>query len=77
MVDADSGQTPVGRREHGRESGLTFGHVLEGIGATHEPSIRLDDILVIRHSLRPRKPGAILRGPEDLTPERVLEETSA
>lgn len=76
MVDAESGQTPVGDREAGRESGLTFGRVLEGIGASHEPPIRLDDILVIRHSFRPHIPDAILRGPEDLTPERVLEETS-
>lgn len=41
----------------------------------HDPPVRLDDILVIRHSLRPNVPDAILRRPEDLTPERVLIET--
>ncbi|WP_432245734.1 GIY-YIG nuclease family protein [Arthrobacter sp. G.S.26] len=50
---------------------LTLGHVLRGMGADHEPVARLEDIHVIRHTFKPGDPEA-LRGPEDLTEERVL-----
>lgn len=50
---------------------LTLGHVLTGIGTDHSPEVRLDDIHVIRHAFKPSDPQA-LRGPEDLTEERVL-----
>ncbi|GER23601.1 hypothetical protein NCCP1664_20960 [Zafaria cholistanensis] len=50
---------------------LTLGHVLAGMGADHDPAIGLEDILVIRHAFRPGDAHA-LRGPEDLTEDRVL-----
>lgn len=75
MVDAEIDRALGRSSQAGGESGLTFGHVLEGIGTTHDPPIRLNDILVIRHSFRPSVSDAILRRPEDLTPERVLAET--
>lgn len=50
---------------------LTFGHVLAGMGADHEPGLRLEDIHVIRHTFKPNDPDA-LQGPEDLTAEKVL-----
>ena len=50
---------------------LTLGHVLIGMGADHLPAIRLEDVLLIRHAFRPGDPEA-LRGPEDLSEERVL-----
>lgn len=46
-------------------------HVLTGMGADHDPTVRPEDIHVIRHTFKPGDPGA-LRGPEDLTEERVL-----
>ncbi|EGD41861.1 hypothetical protein NBCG_03836 [Nocardioidaceae bacterium Broad-1] len=49
----------------------TLGHVLESVGADHEPRIRLEDIRIIRHAFKPSDHAA-LRGPEDLTEERVL-----
>jgi len=49
---------------------LTFGHVLTAIGAEHDPPIALDDIRVIRHSFNTGEEAG-LRGPEDLTEERV------
>lgn len=53
---------------------LTLGHVLAGIGADNDPPIRLEEIHLIRHAFQPGKPEA-LQGPEDLTPERVLDYT--
>lgn len=53
---------------------LTLGHVLTSIGAQHDPLIRLEDVHVIRHAFKPADSEA-LRGPEDLTAERVLEYT--
>jgi hypothetical protein len=50
---------------------LTLGHVLAAIGADHHPPIRMEDIHVIRHAFKPDDPEG-LRGPEDLTEERVL-----
>ena len=50
---------------------LTLGHVLVGMGAYHVPAVDPQDILVIRHTYNPCDPEA-LRGPEDLTLERVL-----
>lgn len=50
---------------------LTLGHVLDSVGADHEPSIRLDEIRLIRHAFKPGD-AVGLRGPEDLTEERVL-----
>ncbi len=53
---------------------LTFGHVLTAIGAEHDPPIALDDIRVIRHSFNSGDETG-LRGPEDLTEERVQKYT--
>lgn len=50
---------------------LTLGHVLTGMGADHESAVRLEDVHVIRHTCKPNDPDA-LRGPEDLTEERVF-----
>ena len=50
---------------------LTLGHVLGGIGEDSGPVVHLEDIHLIRHTFRPGDPYA-LRGPEDLTQERVL-----
>ncbi|MFI8412115.1 GIY-YIG nuclease family protein [Paeniglutamicibacter gangotriensis] len=50
---------------------LTLGHVLTGMGSDHEPEVRLDEIHVIRHAFKPSDPHS-LRGPEDLTRERVI-----
>lgn len=58
----------------GRAAFLTLGHVLKAIGAEHDPPIGLDDIRVIRHSFNTGEQAG-LRGPEDLTEERVLEYT--
>lgn len=53
---------------------LTLGHVLTSVGADHDPPIRLADVRVIRHAFRPT--GYLsLRGPQDLTEERVLSYT--
>ncbi|GAA3268891.1 GIY-YIG nuclease family protein [Paenarthrobacter aurescens] len=49
---------------------VTLAHVLAGVGAELAPPVSLDDIHVIRHSFRPNDEAA-LRGPEDLTDERV------
>lgn len=69
----DSVQTAVSASPASSAS-LTLGHILSGMGADHEPGIRLEGIHVIRHALKPGSPGA-LQGPEDLTVERVLEYT--
>lgn len=53
---------------------LTLGHVLAAIGAEHDPPIGLDDIRVIRHSFNTGE-ALGLRGPEDLTEEKVREYT--
>lgn len=53
---------------------LTLGHVLAGIGAEQMPPIALDDIHLIRHSFKTGDHNG-LRGPEDLTEERVREYT--
>ncbi|MFC8304840.1 GIY-YIG nuclease family protein [Specibacter sp. NPDC057265] len=50
---------------------LTFSHVLAGVGAEFDPAIRLDDIHLIRHTFKPNDPEG-LRGPEDVSDERVL-----
>lgn len=50
---------------------LTLGHVLTGMGSDYDPAVRLEDVYLIRHALKPGGPSA-LRGPEDLTEERVL-----
>ena len=55
---------------------LTLGHVLAGIGAEQTPPIGLDDIHLIRHSFKTGDANG-LRGPEDLTEERVREYTRA
>lgn len=55
---------------------LTLGHVLESVGADHHPPIRLEELRVIRHSFKPSDHDG-LRGPEDLTEERVLAYTRA
>jgi len=49
---------------------LTLGHVLAAIGAQHDPPIGLDDIRVIRHSFNTGEELG-LRGPEDLTEEKI------
>lgn len=49
---------------------LTLGHVLAGVGGDHDPSIRMDDILVIRHAFKPGGHRG-LQGPDDLTEELV------
>lgn len=51
--------------------GLRLGHVVAGIGADHDPPIRLEDVHVIRHIFKPAGHTG-LRGPEDLTEERIL-----
>lgn len=53
------------------DASLTLGHLLIGMGADHEPVVRREDVHVIRHTFKPKDPDA-LRGPEDLTEERVL-----
>lgn len=63
-------QTAVSARPASRVS-LTLGHVLAGMGTDHEPPVRLEDMHVIRHAFKPSDPSA-LRGPQDLTQERVL-----
>ncbi|GAA3326073.1 GIY-YIG nuclease family protein [Paeniglutamicibacter sulfureus] len=50
---------------------LTLGHVLTGMGADHGPGVRSADMHLIRHAFKPSDPLA-LRGPQDLTQERVL-----
>ena len=55
---------------------LTLGHVLAGIGAEQSPPIGLHDIHLIRHSFKTGDANG-LRGPEDLTEERVREYTRA
>lgn len=59
-----------------RPAFLTLGHVLAGIGAEQTPPIGLDDIHLIRHSFKTGDANG-LRGPEDLTEERVREYTRA
>ncbi|MFL0242350.1 MULTISPECIES: GIY-YIG nuclease family protein [Mycobacteriaceae] len=49
---------------------LTLGHVLAALGAEHDPPISLDDIRVIRHSFNTGEELG-LRGPEDLTEDKV------
>ena len=53
---------------------LTLGHVLAAIGVEHDPPIGLDGIRVIRHSFNTGEELG-LRGPEDLTEDRVREYT--
>lgn len=48
-----------------------LGHVLTGMGTDSDPTVRLEDIHIVRHSFRPGDPDA-LRGPEDLSEDRVL-----
>lgn len=48
-----------------------LGHVLTGVGADNDPAVGLEDIHLVRHSFRPGDPDA-LRGPEDLSEDRVL-----
>ncbi|WP_308160164.1 GIY-YIG nuclease family protein [Mycolicibacterium goodii] len=53
---------------------LTLGHVLAAIGAEHHPPIGLGDIRVIRHAFNTGEELG-LRGPEDLTEDKVREYT--
>ncbi|SCZ63013.1 hypothetical protein SAMN02799638_03536 [Arthrobacter sp. UNCCL28] len=53
---------------------LTLAHVLAGVGAEQEQPVSLSDVHVIRHSFRPND-GTALRGPEDLTLDKVLRYT--
>ncbi|WP_110918853.1 GIY-YIG nuclease family protein [Mycolicibacterium peregrinum] len=53
---------------------LTLGHVLDGIGAEHDPPIGVRDIYLIRHTFQPGGHEG-LQGPEDLTADRVLQYT--
>ncbi|GAB2707719.1 GIY-YIG nuclease family protein [Arthrobacter bambusae] len=69
-LDDVPAETAVAAEPASRAS-LTLGHVLTGMGADHDPPIRLEDIHVIRHAFKPGDPDA-LRGPEDLTEERVF-----
>jgi hypothetical protein len=50
---------------------LTLGHVLTVMGADYDPKVRLEDVHVLRHAFR-RRDDRGLRGPQDLTEERVL-----
>ncbi|GAS90830.1 excinuclease ABC subunit C [Mycolicibacterium brisbanense] len=52
---------------------LTLGHVLEAIGAQHDPPIGLRDIRVIRHAFNTGQESS-LRGPEE-TEDKVREYT--
>lgn len=54
---------------------LTLGQVLGGMGADSNPVVSIEDIYIIRHTFKPSDPDA-LRGPEDLTHERVLSYTT-
>lgn len=65
-----SGETAVSAMPSPQAT-LTLGHVLAGMGADYDPVARLEDIHVIRHTFKPSDPDA-LRGPEDLTLERVI-----
>lgn len=63
------GPTDTGR---GRANAfLTIGHILNAVGADHDPPIGLNDIRLIRHSFNAND-DAGLHGPEDLTDDRVL-----
>lgn len=77
MVERES-QIPIepaaARHDASSGLGLRLGHVLAGIGADHDPPIRLEDIHLIRHIFQPADPDG-LRGPEDLTTERIVEYT--
>ncbi|OLT42367.1 excinuclease ABC subunit C [Serinicoccus sp. CNJ-927] len=55
-------------------STLTLGHVLNALGAEHQPPVGLEEIRVIRHVFKPGHDGH-LQGPEDLTVEKVMEYT--
>lgn len=55
----------------GPGEGLRLGHVVAGVGADHDPPIRLEDVHLIRHSFKPGGHDG-LQGPEDLAAERVL-----
>lgn len=68
-VVASAGAADVGGAAS--RASLTLGHVLTGIGADGDPAFELKDILIIRHTFNSSDPGS-LRGPEDLTEERVL-----
>lgn len=74
VVDVQHPEPPVPAAEPAAGAFLTLGHVLAGIGADHDPPIRLEDVHVIRHAFKPKDAEA-LRGPEDLTDQRVLEYT--
>ncbi len=76
-VDDQHSEHTLGGEGHtttGTNAFLTLGHVLTAIGAEHDPPIALDDIRVIRHSFNTGE-DAGLRGPEDLTEERVRDYT--
>ncbi|WP_286149482.1 hypothetical protein [Mycobacterium sp. IS-1496] len=59
---------------HSDVAGLTLGHVLTSLGAEHDPPIGLQDIRIIRHSFNTGEQES-LRGPQDLTEERVRDYT--
>jgi hypothetical protein len=76
-VDDQHSEHTLGGEGHttsGTNAFLTLGHVLTAIGAEHHPPIALDDIRVIRHSFNTGEDGS-LRGPEDLSEERIREYT--
>ncbi len=62
--------------DRGVGEALRLGHILMGVGAEHDPPIRLEEVRLIRHSFKPGDHVG-LQGPEDLTPERVLAYTRA
>lgn len=75
MVDSDVAPSAgVSRGGQAKLSVLRLGHVLAELGEEHDPAITLADIRVIRHSFRPSDLDG-LAGPEDVTPQRVLDYT--
>jgi hypothetical protein len=74
--DQDPEDSPAGEERTATDTNafLTFGHVLTAIGAEHDPPVTLDDIRVIRHSFNTGEEAG-LRGPEDLTEERIQKYT--
>ena len=76
MDDQDPRDSPDGEERTATHTTafLTFGHVLTAIGTEHDPPITLDDIRVIRHSFNTGEETG-LRGPEDLTEDRIRKYT--
>lgn len=74
MDTQDSAIVPATEADSETSAFLTLGHVLAAIGAEHNPPIGLEDIRVIRHSFNTGEELS-LRGPEDLTEDKVREYT--